>query len=134
VRDRDDAAIPRPGHATDPAEAALHYLTSHAAAFQLGAADAASFVVARVDVEPRLDMCHVTLQRTLRGIPVFQGAITIHMDGGNGVFRALGDEFYRVGEPTNRILLTPAEAALAAGKVAGVSLRASRWRGHPPAL
>src|ERR1041384_1377183 len=95
--------FPIPGHATAPAEAAVGFLTSNHDAFQLDAADAASFVVTRVDVEPHLPMSHVTLQRVLGGIPVFQGAITVHLDAGNGVFRALGDESYRVAPPTNRM-------------------------------
>ncbi|HEX3760376.1 MAG TPA: M36 family metallopeptidase, partial [Kofleriaceae bacterium] len=109
-------------HATDVAQAATGFLAAHHDIFQLEAADVASFAVTRVDAEPERNMSHVTLQRTFNGIPVFQGAITIHMDGGNGVFRALGDEFYQVSAPTNRMMLDPAEAALTAGRALGVSL------------
>jgi hypothetical protein len=111
-----------PGHATDPVEAATNFLASHHAAFQLDAADVASFVVTGVDVEPRLNMSHVTLQRVFDGIPVFQGVITIHMDSGNGVFRAVGNDFYRVTAPTNRMMLSPSEAAIAAGRAMGLGL------------
>ncbi|HEX7844053.1 MAG TPA: M36 family metallopeptidase [Kofleriaceae bacterium] len=114
--------FPVPSHATDPALAALDFLTSHHDAFQLDTADAANFVVTRVDVEPRLNVSHVTLQRTFNNIPVFQGAITVHMDGRNGVFRALGDEFYRVAAPTNRMTLSATDAATAAGRALGVAL------------
>jgi fungalysin metallopeptidase (M36)/proprotein convertase P-domain-containing protein/fungalysin/thermolysin propeptide len=109
------------GHATDPAAAAQRFLADHHDVFQLSAQDAASFVVTRVDVEPQSDLRHITLQRSYHGIPVFQGAITVHMDPGNGVFRALGDEAYRISAPTNRQILTPAEAAVAAGKALGLS-------------
>lgn len=118
--------FPVPTHATDVAQAATGFLASHHDLFQLDAADAASFVVTRVDAEPERNMSHVTLQRTFNGIPVFQGAITIHMDGSNGVFRALGDEFYRIAAPTNRMMLSPDEAALAAGRALGVSLSLSQ--------
>jgi hypothetical protein len=113
-------------HATDVAQAATSFLAAHHDLFQLDAADAASFAITRVDVEPQLDMSHVTLQRTFNGIPVFQGAITVHLDGGNGVFRALGDEFYRIAAPTNRMMLAPGEAALAAGRALGVPLQLSQ--------
>jgi subtilisin-like proprotein convertase family protein len=109
-------------HATDPALAALDFLSTHHDVFQMTAADAGNFVATRVDVEPRLGVSHVTLQRTLNGIPVFQGAITVHMDGGNGVFRALGDEFFHVAAPVNRMMLSPTEAATAAGRALGVAL------------
>lgn len=108
------------GHATDPADAARRFLAEHHDLFQLSASDAASFIVTRVDVEPETDLRHITLQRTYNGIPVFQGAITVHMDPGNGVFRVLGDEHYRISAPTNRQVLTPAEAAVAAGKALGL--------------
>jgi subtilisin-like proprotein convertase family protein len=106
---------------TDPAAAAQRFLADHHDAFQLTAADAASFTVTRTDVESQTKLRHITLQRTFDGIPVFQGAITIHMDGNNAVFRALGDEFYRVSAPTNRQVLTPTEAAVAAGKALGLA-------------
>ncbi|HET7503211.1 MAG TPA: M36 family metallopeptidase [Kofleriaceae bacterium] len=118
--------FPIPGHSADVATAAVNFLTANHAAFQLEANDASSFVVTRVDSEPRLNMSHVTLQRTVNGIPVYQGAVSVHMDGGNNVFRALGDEYFRVGAPTNRMMLSPAEAAEAAGKSLGVSFTATQ--------
>src|SRR5262249_28049814 len=81
-----------PTHASDPVGAATEFLTANHDVFQLDAADAANFLVTGVDVEPGLGMSHVTLQRVFSGIPVFQGAITVHMDAGNGVFHAVGDE------------------------------------------
>jgi hypothetical protein len=110
-------------HATDVAQAATSFLASHHDVFQLDAADAASFAVTRVDPEPERNMNHVTLQRTFNGIPVFQGAITVHMDGGNSVVRAIGDEFYQVSAPTNRVMLNADEAAVAAGRALGVALQ-----------
>jgi subtilisin-like proprotein convertase family protein/predicted small secreted protein len=109
-------------HATDPALAALDFLSTHHDVFQMTAADAGNFVATRVDVEPRLGVSHVTLQRTFNGIAAFQGAITVHMDGGNAVFRALGDEFFHVAAPVNRMMLSPTEAATAAGRALGVAL------------
>ncbi|HEY0483655.1 MAG TPA: hypothetical protein VGD37_39320, partial [Kofleriaceae bacterium] len=88
------------GHATDPAQAATEFLTTHHDVFKLDAADASNFLVNGVDVEPHLNMSHVTLQRVFSGIPVFRGAITVHMDNHNGVFRALADETFKVGAPT----------------------------------
>ena len=114
------------GHATDPVLAATNFLTANHDVFQLAASDVANFAVARVDVEPKLNMSHVTLQRTYNGIDVFQGALTVHMDGANGVFTALGDEFYKIAPPTNRMMLAPDEAALAAGRALGVSLQLSQ--------
>jgi hypothetical protein len=108
--------------ASDPAEAALRFVNEHAALFQLEAGDGLGFEVARTDVEPQTDLRHITLQRTYGGIPVFQGAMTVHMDSTNHVFRVLGDEFYRVGAPTNRQALTPLEAAQAAAKSFGLSV------------
>jgi extracellular elastinolytic metalloproteinase len=101
---------------TDPAAAAKAFLAEHHDVLQLSAADAASFVVTRVDVEPKTDLRHITLQRTYNGIPVFQGSVTVHMDAGNNVYRVLGDEFFRISAPTNTQMLTPADAAMAAGK------------------
>src|SRR5947209_13045819 len=98
-------------HATDVAQAATSFLASRHDLLQLDAADAASFVVTRVDAEPERNMSHVTLQRTFNGIPVHQGSITIHMDGGNGVFRVLGDEVYRISAPTNSVMLNASAAA-----------------------
>jgi hypothetical protein len=114
--------FPVPGHATDTAVAAQDFLATHHAAFQLDAADATQFVVTRVDSDRAGDIRHVTLNRVFDGIPVFQGAITVHMDGGNGVFRALGDGSYHIAAPTNRIMLSPSEAAVAAGRALGVTI------------
>src|SRR5215813_5405455 len=87
---------PVPMHASDPLAAATEFLTANHDVFDLDAADAANFVVAGLDVETKLGISHVTLQRVFSGIPVFQGAITVHLDAANGVFHAVGDEFYRV--------------------------------------
>src|SRR5262249_34742731 len=84
--------------------------------------DASQFVVTRVDVDRAGDIRHVTLNRVFDGIPVFQGAITVHMDAGNSVFRVLGDESYHVGTPTNLMMLGPSEAAVAAGRALGVNV------------
>ena len=111
-----------PARASDPAVAATDFVAAYHDVFQLDARDVADFVVAGVDVERHLGMRHVTLQRMFRGTPVFQGALAIHMDGANGVFRAVGDEFYRIAEPTNRQLLSPTDAALAAGRAFGLML------------
>ncbi len=116
------ARFPVPGHATDPVVVAQDFLATHHDVFQLDAADASQFVVARVDNDRAGDIRHVTLQREFNGIPVFQGAIGVHMDGGNGVFRVVGDDSYHIAAPTNRMMLSPAEAALAAGRALGVSL------------
>ena len=117
--------FPVSGHATDPAIAATNFLAAHHDVFQLAASDLSSFVITRVDAEPERNMSHVTLQRTYNGIPVYQGNLTIHMDGGNGVFTAIGDDFYKIAPPTNSIMLSPSEAALAAGRQVGVALTLS---------
>jgi len=114
--------FPIPAHATDPVEVAKAFLAEHHDVFQLSAADAASFVVTRVDVEAKTGLRHITLQRSFNGVPVFQGGVTVHMDSGNNVFRVVGDEFYRIAAPTNRQMLSPADAAAAAGKALGLSL------------
>jgi len=113
---------PVPGHATDPAVVAQDFLAAHHDLFQLDATDATQFVVARVDRDRTGDVRHVTLNRVFDGIPVYQGAITVHMDAGNGVFRVLGDPAYHIAAPTNRMMLSPREAALAAGRALGVPL------------
>jgi Zn-dependent metalloprotease len=115
------ARFPVAARLTDPAEAAKRFLIDHRDVFKLDAADAASFIVTRTDVEPKSDLRHITLQRVYNGTPVFQGAITVHMDPGNQVFRVLGDEFYRIGTPTNRQVLTPADAAVAASHALGIA-------------
>jgi len=114
--------FPVPGHATDPVAVAQDFLATHHDVFQLDAADASQFVVTRVDNDRAGDIRHVILQRVFNGIPVFQGAISVHMDPGNGVFRVIGDDSYHITAPTNRMMLSPAEAALAAGRALGVSL------------
>ncbi|HEX7839872.1 MAG TPA: M36 family metallopeptidase [Kofleriaceae bacterium] len=114
--------FPVPGHAADPVAVAQNFLATHHDVLQLGAADASQFVVTGVDNDRAGDIRHVTLQRVFNGIPVFQGAITVHMDPGNGVFRVLGDPSYHITTPTNRLVLEPAEAALAAGRALGVTL------------
>ena len=110
------------GHATDPVLAATNFLAANHDIFELDAADAKNFAVARVDSEPGLNMSHITLQRMFNGVEVFQGALTIHLDGSNGVFRALGDEFYKISPPSNRVMLAPDAAAVAAGRALGVQL------------
>jgi extracellular elastinolytic metalloproteinase len=114
--------FPVPGHAADPVAVAQDFVATHHDALQLAAADASQFVVTRVDTDRAGDIRHVTLQRVYNGIPVFQGAITVHMDAGNGVFRVLGDESYHIAAPTNRTVLAPAEAVAAAGRALGVTL------------
>ena len=109
-----------PGRHTDAAAAAVRFLADHHDVFGLDADEAASFAVMRVDVDPGTGVRHVTLRRFHDGDPVFQGAITIHLDAANRVFRALGDEFYRSSPPANQRVLTPAEAAVAAGHALGL--------------
>jgi hypothetical protein len=115
-----------PGHATDPVAAATSFLAAHHDLLQLDAGDASQFVVTRVDSDRAGDLRHITLQRVFNGIPVFQGAITVHMDSGNGVFRVLGDESYHIAPPTNRLVLDPAEAAAAAARVVGIAISPTR--------
>jgi extracellular elastinolytic metalloproteinase len=114
--------FPVPGHATDPVVVAQDFLATHHDLFQLDAADASEFVVTRVDSDRAGDIRHVTLQRVFDGIPVFQGAIGVHMDGGNGVFRVVGDDSYHIAAPTNRMMLNPSEAALAAVRALGLTI------------
>ncbi|HEY0994172.1 MAG TPA: M36 family metallopeptidase [Kofleriaceae bacterium] len=114
--------FPAPGRIADPAGAARDFLTSHHGVFQLDAADAGEFAVTRVDTDRAGDIRHVTLNRMFDGIPVFQGAITVHMDNGNGVFRVLGDDSYHIAPPVNRVMLSPSDAAIAAGRALGVSV------------
>ena len=103
----------------DPAAAATAFLAEHHDVFKLTAEEAASVKVTRVD--PDLDglTTHVTLQRVWQGIPVFKGAVTVHLKA-NGVFRALGDPNVRITAPVNQKVLTPTAAAAAAGKVLGL--------------
>jgi hypothetical protein len=114
--------FPVPGHATDPAVVAKDFLATHHDVFQLDAAEATQFAVTSVDNDLTTGLRHVTLNRVYNGIPVFQGAITVHMDAGNDVFRALGDESYHIAAPTNRMVLSPAEAVAAAGRALGVTI------------
>jgi extracellular elastinolytic metalloproteinase len=113
---------PVPSRLADPAAAAARFLTEHHDAFQLSAGDASSFVATSVDVEPDINVSHVTLQRTYNGFPVFQGSIQVLMDGGNNVVRVTADELFRIGTPTNRLSLAPLEAANAAAKSYGLAL------------
>jgi hypothetical protein len=108
------------GNHPDPAVVAARFLGDNHDAFQIDAAAASSFVVTRVDVDPGSAVKHVTLQRFHDGDPVFHGAITIHMDGANRVFRALGDDRYRISPPVNQRVLTPTQAAVAAGHEMGL--------------
>ena len=112
--------FPVPGHHTDAAAAAARFLVDHHDVFQLDADEAASFAVTRMDVDPDSAVRHVTLQRFYDGDAVFHGAITIHLDAANRVLRALGDDSYRISPPVNRRILTPAEAAAAAGHALGL--------------
>jgi subtilisin-like proprotein convertase family protein len=111
-----------PARSSDPVVAAQGFLSDNHDLFRLDSSDASNFEVTRVDVESKLNQSHITLQRVFNGIPAFQGGITVHMDSGNNVFRVLGDEFVRIGTPTNQLVLTPAEAAVAAGRRLGVEL------------
>jgi len=102
--------------AADPVIAARRFLAEHHDVLQLAAADTDSFVVTAVDLDPFSDLRHVTLQRTYDGTPVYHGAITVHMDADNAVFRVLGDEHYAISAPRNRALLTPLDAVRAASR------------------
>jgi extracellular elastinolytic metalloproteinase len=108
--------------APGPAAAAARFLAEHHDAFQLGANDAASFVVTSIDVEPKLGVSHVTLQRMHNGMPVFQGSIQVLLDADNNVVRATADELFRIGVPTNKLALSPAEAVRIAAEKYGLAL------------
>ena len=114
--------FPIAGHDADPMYVAMDFVTAHHDAFQLDATEARQFIATRIDDDPATALRHVTLNRVHDGIPVFQGAITVHMDAGNRVFRVLGGPSYRIAPPTNRMVLGPAEAVVAAGKALGVTL------------
>src|SRR5262245_46094122 len=105
---------------TDAATAAAEFLAEYHNVFDLGADEATAFEIARVDIDGKRDLQHVTLQRTYEGIPVFQGAISVHMNARNDVFHVLGDQAYQIERPINRRVLKPADAALAAGKALGL--------------
>jgi len=109
-------------HATDPVAAAKAFLVENAAVFKLSPDEAASFVVGRVDLDKVTGTRHVTLNRTFGDVPAFQGGVSVHMDSGNNVFRAVGDEFYQISAPNNRQMLSPTEAAVAAGRALGLTL------------
>lgn len=112
--------FPWTGLAGDPADVAKQFLAEHHSVFRLREADADDFVVTRVDIDPATDFRHVTLQRTYDDVPVFQGAITVHLDRGNGIFRVLCDDSYWISEPVNELALSPVEAARAAGEALGL--------------
>jgi subtilisin-like proprotein convertase family protein len=117
------AAMPRfhfAASSTDPVVAAQDFVSNHHDVFDLTADDASSFQVTRVDTEEGTNLSHITLRRTYNGVQVFQGAISVHLDPTNGVYRALGDDFYRITPPTNQRSLTPAQAAAAAGVAMGL--------------
>jgi extracellular elastinolytic metalloproteinase len=114
--------FPVPGHATDPAVAAMDFLVAQHDLFQLDDAEASHFALTSEDHDPITSLHHITLNRTYNGILVFQGGITIHMDNGNNVYRAVGDEAYHIDAPTNRMMLSASEAARAAGHALGVEL------------
>jgi extracellular elastinolytic metalloproteinase len=99
--------------ATDKVLAAQEFLATYHDALGLDADAASNFVVARVDQDRAGNIRHVTFQRMFGNIPVFQGALTIHLDPKNGIVRALGDEAYQIGAPTNRIAIEPIDAARA---------------------
>src|ERR1044071_6398123 len=105
---------------TDPAMAAQDFLARNHDAFKLDASDATSFAVVQAGTDEAGDLRHVTLQRMYNGIPVFHGSISVHMDTTNGVFTALGDEAYKIDAPTNRQMLSPAEALNAAARHYGL--------------
>ena len=113
--------FPCPMAERDPVIAAQNFLNRHHDAFSLEADEAASFQVARVDHDAAGDINHITLQRTIEGVPVFQGAVTVHMDRNNGVFRVLGDDLYLGATPTNLRALQPVAAVIAAGRAFGLS-------------
>ena len=112
-------------HASDPATAAARFLTGNHDLLLLSANDAASLVTTGVDVEPKLGVSHVTMQRQVGGIPVFQGGVQVLLDSGNNVVRATSDELIRVGTPVNRRILSAEAAARAAAKSFGLSLALS---------
>jgi hypothetical protein len=105
----------------EPAAEAIRFVTEHRDVFQLEESEVASLAITRVDRDVISDVRHVTLQRLVDGDPVFQGAITVHMTGRNDVFSAVGDDFYKITPPTNRKILTPADAALAAARAFGLN-------------
>jgi extracellular elastinolytic metalloproteinase len=107
-------------NASDKILAAQNFVAIHHDAFGLEDGDADTFVVGRIDRDAAGDVHHVTLQRTFAGIPVFQGAITVHMDRDNKVFRALGDDEYVIAAPKNTQSLKPLDAAIAAGRAFGL--------------
>jgi hypothetical protein len=112
--------FPAPAQSANATSAAAAFLAANHDVFGLDAADASNFVMTGFDPEPKLGMSHVTLQRVFSGIPVFQGAITVHTDANNNVFHAVGDDFYHVTAPANRFGLSPADAAAAAARNFGV--------------
>ena len=114
--------FPVPGHATDPVVVAQDFVVKNRGVFQLDAAGATQFAVTNVDNDPTTGLRHVALNRVYNGIPVFQGGISVHMDSGNNIYRVLGDESYNIGAPTNRMMLSASEAAVAAGRALGVSI------------
>lgn len=105
-----------------PEAAARSFVADNRGLFGLTAGAVDELALGRVDADDGSGLRHVTLHRTVNGVPVFQGAITVHMDATDGVFRALCDEHYRVTEPKNGRVLGGADAAFAAARAAGLSL------------
>lgn len=103
-------------------DAARGFVAENRGLFGLTAGAVGELALGRVDGDDGHGLRHVTLHRTVNGVPVFQGAITVHLDASNGVFRALCDENYRVTEPRNARVLGGADAVMAAAREAGLSL------------
>src|SRR5262245_45954935 len=57
------------GAPSDPAGVAQKFLLDHRDVFGLTAAEAASFIVIREDIDPESAIRHITLQRTYQDIP-----------------------------------------------------------------
>jgi subtilisin-like proprotein convertase family protein/Zn-dependent metalloprotease len=103
-----------------PETVARSFLRQNRGLFRLAADEAESFDAARVDIDAATNLRHVVLQRTVEGVPVYQGSVSVHMDAQGGIFRAVGADGYRVSAPKNRITLSPDEAAVLVGEAVGL--------------
>lgn len=109
--------------AADPARAAERFVAAHRELFALAGDD---LVVSNVDVDPFTQLRHVTLQRTVDGVPVYHGATTLHLDADNAIFRILGDGKDAVGAPRNHRVLSPLDAIRAAAVALAAPITAPR--------
>ena len=103
-----------------PKIASEQFLNQNKNLFNLNQDKIFEFKTTKIDVDE--NSSHVTMQRYIDNIPIFQGTISFHLDNLNNIYKVIGNDFYNIERPQNNFEISPYQALIKAGEYFNLNL------------